>query len=188
MCSSDLRGGDEGAQSFAQGAEPLAVIDQLTKCDGQLALFVGSELIQSQSFQHLMSLIEDGTAGRLIDAAALHAHKTVLHYIVQADAVAAADLVELCNDGSGLQLLAVQSHRHTLFKFQLHKLGLVRRGLGADAQLKEAGFVVLRLVARIFQIKTFVAQMPQVLVLGVVGLPADLQRDVMSFGMPARPF
>ena len=41
-------------------AEPLAVIDQFTKCDGQLALFVGSELIQSQSFQHLMSLIEDG--------------------------------------------------------------------------------------------------------------------------------
>jgi len=149
---------------------------------------VGGELVQRQSFQHFVGFVQDGAAGGLIDATALHAHKTVLHYIVQADAVAAADLVELCNDGSGLQLLAVQSHRHTLFKFQLHKLGLVRRGLGADAQLKEAGFVVLRLVARIFQIKTFVAQMPQVLVLGVVGLPADLQRDVMSFGMPARPF
>ena len=35
----------------------ISVIDQFTKCDGQLALFVGSELIQSQSFQHLMSLI-----------------------------------------------------------------------------------------------------------------------------------
>ena len=97
-------------------------------------------------------------------------------------------LIQLCDDGNGLQLLAVQSHRHTLFKSQLHKLGLVRGSFGADAQLKEAGLVVLRLVARIFQIKTFVAQMPQVLVLRVVGLPADLQRDVMSFGMPARPF
>lgn len=52
---------------------------------------MGGELVQRQSFQHFVGFVQDGAAGGLIDAAALHAHKTVLHYIVQADAVAAAD-------------------------------------------------------------------------------------------------
>ncbi len=64
-----------------------------------------------------------------------------------------------------------------------HKLGLVRCGLGLTPTSREAGLIVRRLVAWVFQIKTLVAQMPQVLVLGVVGLPADLQRDVMSLGI-----
>jgi hypothetical protein len=86
-----LCGGDKGTQSFAQRAEPLAIIHQFAKGDGQLTLLVGGELVQRQSFQHFVGFVQDGAAGGLIDAAALHAHKTVLHYIVQADAVAAAD-------------------------------------------------------------------------------------------------
>ena len=43
--------------------------------------------------------------------------------------------------------------------------------------------VVLGLVGGALQIQALVAQMPQVLVLGVVGLAVDLQGDVMSLGV-----
>ena len=130
-----------------------------------------------------MSLIEDGTAGRLVHTAALHAHQTVLHHIVQTDAIAAADLIQLGNEDGGLHLFAVQAHRHALFKCQLHELGLVRCGLGADTQLQKARLIVLRLVARVLKVKALMAQVPQVLILGVVGLAVDLQRDVMCLGI-----
>ena len=64
-----------------------------------------------------------------------------------------------------------------------HIGGLIGSLLGADAQLQEAGLVVLRLVGGAFQIQTLVAQMPQVLVLGIVGLAVDLQGDVVSLGV-----
>ena len=54
---------------------------------------------------------------------------------------------------------------------------------GRDAQLQEARLFVLGLVARVFQIQALVAEMPQVFVLGVVGLPGDFQGDVVGLGV-----
>ena len=42
-----------------------------------------------------MGFLEDGAAGGFIDAAALHADVAVFHQIDPADAVAAADFIEL---------------------------------------------------------------------------------------------
>ena len=65
--------------------------------------------------------------------------------------------------------------------------GEVGRGIGSllrgDAQLQETRLVVLRLVGGVLQIQTLVAQVPQVLVLGVVGLTVDLQGDVVSLSV-----
>jgi len=65
--------------------------------------------------------------------------------------------------------------------------GHISRGVGsllrADTQLQEAGLVVLGLVGGALQIEALVAQVPQVLVLGVVGLAVDLQGDVVSLGV-----
>ena len=58
-----LCGSDKGTQSFAQRAEPLAIIHQFAKGDGQLTLFVGGELVQRQSFQHVVGFVQDGAAG-----------------------------------------------------------------------------------------------------------------------------
>ena len=58
-----LCGGDKGTQSFAQRAEPLAIIHQFAKGDGQLTLLVGGELVQRQSFQHVVGFVQDGAAG-----------------------------------------------------------------------------------------------------------------------------
>ena len=61
--------------------------------------------------------------------------------------------------------------------------GLVRCVLRGNAQLQETIFQVLRLVGRVLQIQTLVAQMPQVLVLGVVGLTVDTQGNVVCLGV-----
>ena len=46
-----------------------------------------------------MRFVQDGAARGLVNAAALHADQAVLDHIIQADAVAAADLVQLGDDG-----------------------------------------------------------------------------------------
>ena len=80
-------------------------------------------------------------------------------------------------------LLAVHGGGDALFKVDGHIGGLIGSLLGADAQLQETGLVVLGLVGGAFQIEALVAQVPQVLVLGVVGLAVDLQGDVVSLGV-----
>ena len=55
--------------------------------------------------------------------------------------------------------------------------------LGADTQLQKAGLIVLRLVGRTLEVEALMAQVPQVLILGVVGLTVDLQGDVVSLGV-----
>ena len=121
--------------------------------------------------------------GGLVHAAALHAHQTVLHDIQQADAILAAQLVQVLHQLHSAHLLAVHGSGNALFKVNGH----IGRGVGsllrADTQLQETGVVVLGLVGGALQIQTLVAQMPQVLVLGVVGLAVDLQGDVVSLGV-----
>jgi hypothetical protein len=55
--------------------------------------------------------------------------------------------------------------------------------LGGNAQLQEARLIVLRLQGRLFEVEALMAQVPQVLVLGVVGLTVDLQGDVVGLGV-----
>jgi hypothetical protein len=162
------------------GREPLAVVHQLREGDGELLLFVGGHLVQAHRLQILVGLVEDGAARRLVHAAALHAHQPVFHDVQQADAVFAAQLVELVDYLLGAHLLAVHGRGHALFKLQLHICGLVRSVQRRDAHLQKARLLVLWLVARILKIQALVGEVPQVLVLGVVGLAVDLQGHVWA--------
>src|SRR5699024_8146376 len=83
----------------------------------------------------------------------------------------------------GAHLLAVHGGWDALFKVDGHIGGHVGGLLGADAQLQEAGLVVLGLVGGVFQVHALVGQVPEVLVLGVVGLAADAQGDVVGLGV-----
>ena len=83
-----------------------------------------------------------------------HAHQPVFHDVQQADAVFAAQLVELEDDLLGAQLLAVHGHGHTPVELQFHIGGGVRRVGGRYAHLQEAGLLILRLVARVLQVET----------------------------------
>ena len=91
--------------------------------------------------------------------------------------------LRLLDDLGGLHLLAVHGHGCALFKVHGDVGGLVGSLDGGDAHLQEAGLVILRLVGGVLQVQALVAQVPEVLILGVVGLPADLQGDVVGLGV-----
>ena len=173
----------EGGEGLPQGSEPLAVVHQIRKVHRQLALHVLGVLVDGDHLQDLVGLVEDGAARSLIDAPVLHAHQPVFHDVQQADAVGAAQGIELFDDGAGLHLLAVDGHGPALFKVQRHIGGLVGGHGRRDAHLQEAGLVVLGLVGGILQIQAFVGEVPEVLVLGVIGLPGDLQGHVVGLGV-----
>ncbi len=132
-------------------------------------------LIQSDGLQHVDGLLQDRTTRSLIDAAALHADQTVLNDIKNTDAVLAAQLVQVLHQLHSAHLFAVHGSGDALFKVQGHIGRLIGSLLGADTQLQEAGLVVLGLIGGVLQIQTLMAQVPQVLVLGVVGLAVDFQ-------------
>ena len=178
-----LRLGDERTQRLAQRAEPLAEIHQLGKAVGDQLLVVLRVAIQAQRLQHLMRAIEDRSAGRLVNAAALHAYKAVLKQIDQTHAVLAAQLVQLFDQLDRADLFTVQRDRNTLFKRQRNISGLVGGHFGGNAHLQEAGLVILRLVRRILEVEALVREMPQVLVLRIVRLAVDLQRDIVRLGV-----
>ena len=143
----------EGADGLTQRGEPLAVVDQLAHLLGQLCLEVHGLLVQRDGFQNIVRLVQDGTAGGLIDAAALHADETVLDDVQQADAVGAAQLVQVLDQLDALHLLAVHSGGDALLKVD----GDVGRGvgglLGGNAQLQEARLIVLRLQGRLLEVE-----------------------------------
>ena len=140
-------------------------------------------LIHGQHLQLGVGEVQDGAAGGLVDAVILHADETVLHDIDDADAVLAAQIVELLDDLAGLHLLAVDGHRSAGLEVDGHIGGLVRSLEGGHAHLQEAGLVQIGLVGGIFKVKALMAQVPQVLILGVVGLSGDLQGHVVSLGV-----
>ena len=130
-----------------------------------------------------MGVVEDGAPRRLIDPPILHAHQAVFHNVQQADAVLPAQLIQLADDVAGLHVLPVDGHRHALDKVQGHIGGLVRGGQGAHAHLQKALLLIQGLVGRVLQVQTLVGEVPEVLVLGIVGLPADFQGDVVGLGV-----
>src|ERR1700679_176994 len=85
---------DEGLEHVALGREPEAVIDELGIARHQLVLEMGGAAVERDALDAAMGGVEDGAAGRLIDAARLHADEAVLDEIDPADAVLAAQHVE----------------------------------------------------------------------------------------------
>ena len=170
----------ESSQCFPQRCVPLTVVYDVSELDAQILLGSCSFLVQGNGFQHIVCVVQNGAARSFINASGLHADQTVFYQIRQTDAVCTAQFVQLFYQFYSTHFLAVDSSRDTLFKVNGHISGLVRSLDRRNAQFQEAFLFILRLVCRIFQIQTFVGQMPQVLILGVVGFTVDLQRNVVS--------
>ena len=126
-----------------------------------------------------MSGIEYCTAGSFVYAAALHTHKPVFNHIDYADAVFAAYFIELFDDGHTVEFLAVDCGGNTLFKVNGYVCALVGRLPRRNAEFEN--FIVLRLVGGVFQIEALVRKVPQVFILGIVGLPGNFKRNVVRF-------
>ena len=172
-----LRLVDKGVERLHQRGVPLAVVDELAVLDAHLHLVVLGLLVEGDLLERLVGRIEDGAARGLVDAPALHADQPVFDHVDDADAVFAAQLIELIDDVDRLHLLAVDRDGHALFKAQRHIGGLVGGLLGRNAHLED--LIVVRLVRGVLEVETLVRQVPEVLVLGVVGLPVDLERDIV---------
>ena len=139
--------------------------------------------VERQHFELLVREVEDRAARGLIDAVVLHADEPVFHDVEDADAVFAAELVELADDVGDLHLLAVDRHGAASLKADGDCRGRIGRLIGGDAHLEEQGLIEIRLVGRVFEVETLVTQVPEVLVLGIVGLAGDLQRHVVRLGI-----
>ena len=85
---------DQRLQHLALGREPEAVVDQLGVARHQLVLEVRGAAVERDRFDGAVRGEQDGAAGRLVDAARLHADEAVLDQVEPADAVVAAELVE----------------------------------------------------------------------------------------------
>src|SRR5258708_38118621 len=89
---------DQRLQHLALGREPEAVVDELGIARHQLVLEMRGAAVERDAFDAAMGAMQDGTAGRLLDAARRQADEAVLDEVEPADAVLAAKLV-----GSGEQ-------------------------------------------------------------------------------------
>ena len=63
--------------------------------------------VEADFLQLVVGVIQNGSAGSFINAAALHAYQPVFHHIGDADAIGAAQLIELFHDGNAIHFLAV---------------------------------------------------------------------------------
>jgi len=69
---------DEGLQALAERVEPLAVVDEFGVTERDLLLEMERVALDADLFEGLVGFVENGAAGRLVDAAGFHANETVL--------------------------------------------------------------------------------------------------------------
>ena len=126
-----------------------------------------------------MGLVEDCSSRSLIYPSALHAHKSILYDIDDSDAVLSTLLVKGKENVCRLHLLSVQGHRYALLEIQCDVFRLIWSINGAYSHFQESLLFILRLVSCILQVKAFMGKVPDVLILGVVGLLVDLKRNIV---------
>ncbi len=136
-----------------------------------------------------MSIVQNRHAGRFVHAAALHADEAVLDHVDAADAVAAADLIELFHNAQRRELLAVHGDRHALLERNRDRFHFVRRGLRRHRHAEVDQFDAVD--HQVFQLAGFVADVQAVLVARIRLRRRRLHRDVprvaeLDHRLPAR--
>ena len=120
---------DEGLQREALGAPPVAVVDHAGVARHEVVLEVGDFAVERDRFDGAVGAQQDGAARGFIAAAALHADVAVFHQVEAADAVLAAELVELGEQLVRLHAGAVDGDQVPLLEFQVDVFGGIGRGL-----------------------------------------------------------
>ncbi len=137
--------------------------------------------VQDQLLELLVGLHEDGSAGSFIDAAGLHADDTVLDDIDDADAVLAADLVELADDIGDLHGFAVEGLGNARLEGQGDVGDLIGGLHGSLAQDQQV--VIVGGVGGILQLQTLVADVPEVAVAAVAAVSGEGQFDAVGLAV-----
>ena len=182
-------------QRFTQGGVPLTVVNEFREAYGKFLLLVGSHFVKAKGFQVVVREVENRTARGFVYTTALHAYQTVFNDVQKTDTVFTANLIQCVDDVLCAHLFAVECNGYALYKFEFDVGRLIRSLQRRNAHFQEAFLFVQRFVACIFQVQTFVRQVPKVLVLRIVGFTVDLQRHVVCFRIfdffftgPDRPF
>ena len=138
-------------------------------------------LLYTSLLELLMCFHQNGSARSLIDTAGLHADNTVLHDVDDADAVLAAETVQLTDNIGNLHLLAVDGGRNTFLEGHGHILALLRSFFRGDAEYQQV--IVVRLTGRILELKTLVADMPDVAVTAVAGVCGERKMNAVCLAV-----
>ena len=128
-----------------------------------------------------MSGHQDRSARCFVYSAGFHTYNTVLHDIDDADAVFSAECIELFDDVGYFHFFAVDRLRNTCLKCHCHIFRLVRSFLRRYREYKK--IVIVWLYRRIFQLKAFVADMPQVTVAAVAVFCIKRKIDAVCFAV-----
>ena len=172
---------DEGLHCFTQRSEPFSFIYDLSKLVAHVKLHGGGLAVKDQLFKLLMRLVQDGSAGSLINAAGFHADNAVFHDVHDADAVLAAQLVELADDIGNLHLLAVDGGGSAFFKSHGYIFGFIGRLFRSGAENQK--MIIIGLVGRILKLQSFMTDVPQVAVTAVAGIRGEGKVDAMSLAV-----
>jgi hypothetical protein len=90
---------DQRLEHLALGAEPEAVIDELGVARHDLVLEMHGAAVERDALDAAVRRQQDRAAGRLVDAARLHADEAVLDQVQAADAIVVAQAVERVRSG-----------------------------------------------------------------------------------------
>ena len=180
----------ESLDSLAQRGKPFSFIHDLCEFIAHIKLRSGGFTIQDQLFQLLMSFIKDGSAGSLVNAAGFHAYHTVFHDIHDADAVLAAQLVQLADDIGNLHFFTVDAGGGSFFKGHGYIFGFIGRFFRSGSQYEQ--MLIVRLIGRILQLQSFMADVPQVTVTAVAAVCREgkvnaVRLAVFDFGFTGIP-
>ena len=136
--------------------------------------------VEGERLQRAVGDVQDRAAGRLVDAARLHADVAVLDQVDSADAVAPADVVEPGEQDGRRRALAVDANGVAGLEVDLDVLGPVGSLLGRDA---EEEHVLVRLAPRVLQDAALVADVQQVTVGAVRLLARHRHRNPLFLGV-----
>ena len=165
---------DGGLHHHALRGEPEAVVDELRIARHQLVLEVSNFTIETDRLDGTMSAHHDRSAGRLVSAAALHSNEAVLDDVETADAVVAAETVQLGEHLSWRHRLAVDGNDVARFVGELDVGRRVGSGLWRD---RPAPHLFWRFGVGIFERTTLKADVQEVRVHREWRLLASLHLD-----------
>ncbi len=168
---------NECGDCFANWSEPKAVVYELCELLSNDVLVLHCVSVEDESFEVFVSSVQDCSAWSLVNASGLHADKTVLDDIDCADAVLAAELVELVEEANCVHLLAVETNWNTFFEIDVYICNFVWSIFWLAAENVD---VLKVLVPRVLEVAAFVADVPDILVSGVNFLYCLMNRNVMS--------
>src|SRR4029077_2603017 len=175
-----LRGFDEGVQSFAQRREPQAEINQLGILERDVLLEVQQIAIEAEGFEFAMSRKQQRASGSFIASARLDADETVLDNIDASDRVASADFVHQFDERYRVERLSADRNRYTLLESDFNLLFFVRGLWWRFRQLPGAS---KRRVGSVFKLSAFVAEMPEIAIAAVNFLAARAHCNAALLGI-----